>query len=151
MSQIKHLSGSPALPFPAEGELFNSEGKVPAASLESCCWGKEFLSQPQFPVGKRDRSNYEQDDYDYNPETSRRSSGGLPKARLRWTPELHARFVTAVNQFGGPEKATPKGIMKAMKVDGLTIYHIKVSPAKVPSKCEAARGSRCNGGLGSRV
>ncbi|KDD72573.1 hypothetical protein H632_c3178p0, partial [Helicosporidium sp. ATCC 50920] len=43
----------------------------------------------------------------------------------RWTPDLHARFVAAVGHLGGSESATPKGIMKLMMVEGLTIYHIK--------------------------
>ncbi|XP_073013229.1 protein PHR1-LIKE 2 isoform X2 [Typha latifolia] len=48
-----------------------------------------------------------------------------PKPRLRWTAELHDRFVDAVAQLGGPDKATPKTIMKAMGIKGLTLYHLK--------------------------
>ncbi|KAL9262650.1 Myb family transcription factor IPN2-like protein [Drosera capensis] len=47
------------------------------------------------------------------------------KPRLRWTRELHDRFVDAVNQLGGPDKATPKTIMRLMGVKGLTLYHLK--------------------------
>nr|WOL23163.1 GARP family protein PHL2 [Sedum plumbizincicola] len=48
-----------------------------------------------------------------------------PKPRLRWTAELHDRFVDAVAQLGGPDKATPKTILRTMGVKGLTLYHLK--------------------------
>ncbi|CAM8991668.1 unnamed protein product [Rhodiola kirilowii] len=48
-----------------------------------------------------------------------------PKPRLRWTADLHERFVKAVTQLGGPNKATPKAIMRTMSVKGLTLFHLK--------------------------
>ncbi|KAG8079282.1 hypothetical protein GUJ93_ZPchr0007g5109 [Zizania palustris] len=47
------------------------------------------------------------------------------KPRLKWTSELHERFVQAVHQLGGPDKATPKTIMTFMGIPGLTLYHLK--------------------------
>ncbi|KAI9107603.1 hypothetical protein K1719_021266 [Acacia pycnantha] len=47
------------------------------------------------------------------------------KPRLKWTADLHTRFIEAVNQLGGADKATPKTVMKLMGIPGLTLYHLK--------------------------
>ncbi|KAG9148291.1 hypothetical protein Leryth_012242 [Lithospermum erythrorhizon] len=47
------------------------------------------------------------------------------KSRIRWTQDLHARFVECVNCLGGSDKATPKAILKLMGSESLTIFHVK--------------------------
>ncbi|XP_022882925.1 myb family transcription factor PHL5-like isoform X2 [Olea europaea var. sylvestris] len=47
------------------------------------------------------------------------------KTRIRWTQDLHDRFVGCVNRLGGSDKATPKAILKLMDTEGLTIFHVK--------------------------
>ncbi|MCO5601937.1 hypothetical protein L7F22_056063 [Adiantum nelumboides] len=47
------------------------------------------------------------------------------KPRRCWSPELHRRFVNALQQLGGSEVATPKQIRELMKVDGLTNDEVK--------------------------
>jgi SHAQKYF class myb-like DNA-binding protein len=45
--------------------------------------------------------------------------------RVRWTPELHEKFVAAVNQLGGLRQATPKAVLALMNVPGLQMKHTK--------------------------
>ncbi|KAJ9548744.1 hypothetical protein OSB04_021287 [Centaurea solstitialis] len=45
--------------------------------------------------------------------------------RLRWTNDLHLRFVQAVERLGGQERATPKMVLQLMNIKGLHIAHVK--------------------------
>ncbi|PWA64956.1 Homeodomain-like protein [Artemisia annua] len=45
--------------------------------------------------------------------------------RLRWTNDLHLRFVQAVERLGGQDRATPKMVLQLMNIKGLHIAHVK--------------------------
>ncbi|KQJ84085.1 uncharacterized protein LOC100827236 [Brachypodium distachyon] len=45
--------------------------------------------------------------------------------RMKWTAELHGRFLKAIEWLGGQDYATPKLVLQLMGVNGLTISHVK--------------------------
>ncbi|XP_057801169.1 transcription repressor KAN1-like isoform X2 [Salvia miltiorrhiza] len=45
--------------------------------------------------------------------------------RLRWTPDLHRRFLQAVETLGGLDRATPKLVLQFMNMRELNIAHVK--------------------------
>ena len=50
---------------------------------------------------------------------------GDKRPRLRWNPQLHALFLSAITALGGPDKAQPRTIQATMHVEGLTLFHVK--------------------------
>uniref|UniRef100_A0A7N0ZUY3 HTH myb-type domain-containing protein n=1 Tax=Kalanchoe fedtschenkoi TaxID=63787 RepID=A0A7N0ZUY3_KALFE len=94
-----------------------------------------------------------------------RGSDGNRKVKVDWTPELHKRFVQAVEQLG--EKAVPSRILEIMGTDGLTRHNIASHLQKYRShrkhliarEAEAASwnqrrhmyGGARGGGMGKRV
>ncbi|XP_059276874.1 myb family transcription factor EFM-like [Lycium ferocissimum] len=60
-----------------------------------------------------------------NNSTSTSTQQPHRKARRCWSPDLHRRFVNALQMLGGSQVATPKQIRELMKVDGLTNDEVK--------------------------
>ncbi|XP_055827151.1 uncharacterized protein LOC129895453 isoform X2 [Solanum dulcamara] len=66
--------------------------------------------------------------------------------RLRWTPELHLSFVSAIDRLGGQERATPKLVLQMMNVRGLSIAHMFRSKKLGEFGQVLSRGHRTNQG-----
>ncbi|KAH9619821.1 hypothetical protein KSS87_003276 [Heliosperma pusillum] len=60
-----------------------------------------------------------------NTTTNNNNNQAHRKARRCWSPDLHRRFVNALQMLGGSQVATPKQIRELMKVDGLTNDEVK--------------------------
>ncbi|XP_004954868.3 transcription factor NIGT1 [Setaria italica] len=61
----------------------------------------------------------------YSKDKEGQSQAPNRKPRRCWAPELHRRFLQALQQLGGSHVATPTQIRELMKVDGLTNDEVK--------------------------
>ncbi|GMP23824.1 hypothetical protein CsSME_00001291 [Camellia sinensis var. sinensis] len=95
-------------------------------------FGNSDMRQPSIPFERnRDLS------HEHLRQSAARPAGGVSvtsgntgsaissKTQIRWTQDLHDRFVECVNHLGGAEKATPKAILKLIDSERLTIFHVK--------------------------
>lgn len=78
----------------------------------SCKFGSLFENQDQIMV----RNN--------SPQQQQQSQNSR-KQRRSWSPDLHRRFVDALQELGGSQVATPKQIRDLMGVEGLTNDEVK--------------------------
>lgn len=88
-------------------------------------------------------------------EPSKQQTGR--KRRRCWSQELHIRFVSALQQLGGSQVATPKQIRDLMQVDGLTNDEVKshlqkyrLHTRKVPAGTTPIPSNRSALALGGR-
>ncbi|KAG0583034.1 hypothetical protein M758_3G106000 [Ceratodon purpureus] len=127
------------LPFVREKQL-NSPEAVPGAAPDSRVSPADSPTVRQngqttgaFDVGGSDvnvevRTNHGSDarmSINQPEQTRSGASQSQRKARRCWSPELHRRFVSVLQQLGGSQVATPKQIRELMKVDGLTNDEVK--------------------------
>ncbi|KAL6975880.1 glucokinase [Sarracenia purpurea var. burkii] len=88
-----------------------------------------WLNQGEETVNKRDESVAANPSPKQAHEGRRKSSAqskhphGKRKVKVDWTPELHRRFVQAVEQLG-VDKAVPSRILELMGIDCLTRHNI---------------------------
>eukprot|EP00252_Welwitschia_mirabilis_P028051 TRINITY_DN9940_c0_g1_i3.p1 TRINITY_DN9940_c0_g1~~TRINITY_DN9940_c0_g1_i3.p1 ORF type:complete len:502 (+),score=124.27 TRINITY_DN9940_c0_g1_i3:236-1741(+) len=95
------------------GRIRSKESKEPP-----CVPAKE---NPLVPIANGANTSSTSSTVTINPSQSQTQR----KSRRCWSPELHRRFLNALQQLGGPQVATPKQIRELMKVDGLTNDEVK--------------------------
>ncbi|KAF3633311.1 Two-component response regulator ARR10 [Capsicum annuum] len=69
------------------------------------------------------KSSKKRNDEEENEIGERNDTNTVKKARVLWSPELHEKFIQAINQLGG-DKAVPQKILKLMNVPGLEREHV---------------------------
>ncbi|KAL5797505.1 hypothetical protein ACOSQ2_002325 [Xanthoceras sorbifolium] len=107
-----------------EEEADKISGSGSALGTSSSSKGEEIVSKREEPGLKLLTSK----DHDHksrksSAQTKNNSNQGKKKVKVDWTPELHRRFVQAVEQLG-VDKAVPSRILELMGIDCLTRHNI---------------------------
>ncbi|KAL8468760.1 hypothetical protein ACS0TY_031819 [Phlomoides rotata] len=107
----------------------DSEARVPSLSVDEENRSYEQFavsdvvsvsSSPEETVSRKNESDHKP----RKPTTSHsKNPHGKRKVKVDWTPELHRRFVQAVEQLG-VDKAVPSRILELMGIDCLTRHNI---------------------------
>ncbi|GAB2273641.1 Two-component response regulator-like [Dionaea muscipula] len=88
---------------------------------------KRTAGMSSHPLNKEGTNYHLADDRNLNTESGGHSPRGAKnnrkKAKVDWTPDLHKRFVQAVDQLG-VDQAIPSRILELMKVKGLTRHNV---------------------------
>ncbi|KAL1373058.1 myb family transcription factor EFM [Arachis hypogaea] len=137
MSPNKHRnggSGGAFLPFSKERRNNNNNSCALGGELALASPDKEMLimdDDNNNNNNKRDHSSSNDQGKGTTtssatpPPSNTTTSQTHRKARRCWSPDLHRRFVNALQMLGGSQVATPKQIRELMKVDGLTNDEVK--------------------------
>ncbi|KAL9231214.1 hypothetical protein vseg_006469 [Gypsophila vaccaria] len=89
--------------------------------------GSSYISSPK-PLdidddGPTHRDSTQSMNKESTPKNSCRPKSNRKKMKVDWTPDLHKKFVQAVEQLG-VDQAIPSRILELMKVEGLTRHNI---------------------------
>ncbi|KAB1211420.1 putative transcription factor RL9 [Morella rubra] len=124
---------------PIEGRVFKGEfphspckysakarGKAGATKRPGLSFDPFVTRVPRTEHGRHRRSLNSDENYQTLKNRPKPLSGStLNNNRRKWTQELHAKFVEALNFLGGHEVATPKHIRQVMLMEGLTNDQVK--------------------------
>nr|WOA06351.1 golden2-like protein [Ipomoea batatas] len=107
----------------AENNLGSSNsGSDLGSGLTSVNQGEEILSKRDENTNPSPKENYDSKGKKSSAQ-SKNNPQGKRKVKVDWTPELHRRFVQAVEQLG-VDKAVPSRILELMGIDCLTRHNI---------------------------
>ncbi|CAI5471943.1 unnamed protein product [Closterium sp. Yama58-4] len=112
------------------GEIdeLDMSGSLILPELEEMSQKDQSQAEPEASADTRpsetsSKSVQQSEQYESSCKSGSKTSTGKKKAKVDWTPELHRRFVLAVEQLG-VEKAIPSRILELMGVKCLTRHNI---------------------------